>query len=142
MDHRCLYGHRVLSSFTFAIQNRTCPTCGAETLTIHGYRAARRLANEGGMDPMAAFAAIRILETEWTLVPTPQTADAQPTGGTALAADEEPAPTVVSAVDEVEVIDPQTPAKGAVKPVVRERSERAPRAASVAPGEDAFFKGA
>ncbi len=69
MDHRCLYGHRVPISFTFAIQNRVCPTCGANTVTLNGYQAARRLTQDAQIDAVVAFNAVRILESEWVLTP-------------------------------------------------------------------------
>ena len=58
MDHRCLYGHRVPAAFTFAIQNRTCPTCGAPTVTITGYQAARKLTTEVGLEAVTAQVAV------------------------------------------------------------------------------------
>ena len=64
MDHRCLYGHRVPETFVYAIQSRSCPTCGAPTVTVNGYQAARKLAAEGGIEAVAAFNAMRLLETE------------------------------------------------------------------------------
>lgn len=100
MDHRCLYGHRVPSTFTYAIQSRSCPTCGAPTVTVAGYAAARKLATEGGLEAVAAFHAVRLLEGEWTLVPNAQGAQtARPAtpAAPALLAPEEEAATAVHA---------------------------------------------
>jgi hypothetical protein len=69
MDHRCLYGHRIPAAFTFAIQNRSCPTCGAPSVTVNGYQAARKLAVEAGLDAVVAFNAVRVLEADWVLSP-------------------------------------------------------------------------
>lgn len=91
MDHRCLYGHRVPAAFTFAIQSRSCPTCGAPTVTITGYQAARKLTTEVGLEAVAAFSAIRVLESEWVLTPVATEANAAATPAPALAADA-PAP--------------------------------------------------
>lgn len=86
MDHRCLYGHRVPAAFTFAIQSRSCPTCGAATVTVNGYQAARKLATDAGLDAVAAFGAIRVLESEWVLTPAAAAATAPTaTPGAALA---------------------------------------------------------
>ncbi|MFZ5478354.1 MAG: hypothetical protein ACOZNI_16420 [Myxococcota bacterium] len=68
MDHRCLYGHRVPASFGFAIQNRTCPICGAPTVTVNGYQAARKVAAEAGIEAVAAFNAVRVIETDWLIL--------------------------------------------------------------------------
>lgn len=99
MDHRCLYGHRVPASFTFAIQSRSCPTCGAATVTLVGYQAARRLATEAGMEAVAAFHAVRVLEGEFTLVPNVgATAPKAAPPPATLAAEEEEAPRPAAAV--------------------------------------------
>lgn len=111
MDHRCLYGHRVPASFTFAIQSRSCPTCGAPTVSLVGYQAARKLAVEGGIDAVAAFHAVRLLETEWTLTPN---AAARP-----AASPPAPAP-VLSVVDEEPA---QAAAAGAVAAPAHEEDE-------------------
>lgn len=147
MDHRCLYGHRVLASFTFAIQNRSCPTCGAATVTVHGYAAARKLSLECGMDALAAFNAMRVLEAEWTLVPVEaapavELAAAPARPAALAAADEEgTAPAAVPVQDEVEIVEeaeaasappprPAAAAAAAVKPVVRSRPPRPERDAA------------
>ena len=100
MDHRCLYGHRVPAAFTFAIQNRTCPTCGAPTVTITGYQAARKLTTEVGLEAVTAFSAIRVLEAEWALTPVSSEPVAAPSAGTALAA----AAPAAAAEEEEEVV--------------------------------------
>jgi hypothetical protein len=152
MDHRCLYGHRVPATFSFAIQNRTCPTCGAGTLTLNGYEAARALAGDGGLDAMAAFAAVRLLEASWRLVPV-DAVDAAPAEAPSAALgapEEEPraaAPAAGPAVDELEVVEVQPVAPvqttGNVKPVVRSAGarERAARGGAYDAGDEAFFKG-
>ncbi len=71
MDHRCLYGHRIPEQFSFAIQQRLCPTCGAPCVTLDGYRLARRLTQEVPLEALAAFNVVRILEGAFTLVPKP-----------------------------------------------------------------------
>lgn len=71
MDHRCLYGHRIPEQFTFAINQRLCPTCGAPCVTLDGYRLARRLTQEVPLEALAAFNVVRILETSFTLTPKP-----------------------------------------------------------------------
>lgn len=120
MDHRCLYGHRVPATFSYAIQSQSCPTCGAPTVTLSGYRAARKLTTEVGLEAVAAFNAVRVLESEWALTPlVPGDADSRldevdapepgaiPPGGARLAAgparekaaaaDDVPEPTVTAA---------------------------------------------
>lgn len=67
MDHRCLYGHRVPEQFTFAITQRTCPTCGAPCVTLEGYRLARRLTQEVPLEALAAFSVVRLLEMHYTI---------------------------------------------------------------------------
>jgi hypothetical protein len=164
MDHRCLYGHRVLASFTFAIQSRSCPTCGSSTVSVAGYQAARKLSLEGGMDALSAFNAVRLIESAWQLVPTGTVAAAGDVGTRAPALAEPEDRTVTAAipvptVDEVEVVDEQDSLAGpaptapagaatttvvaegapAVRPVVRGRGKGEAR--SFEPGEEAFFKG-
>jgi hypothetical protein len=89
MDHRCLYGHRVPAAFTYAIQSRSCPTCGAPTVTITGYQAARKLTTEVGLEAVAAFSAIRVLESEWVL--TPVATEANTSAAAASSAPDAPA---------------------------------------------------
>lgn len=67
MDHRCLYGHRIPEQFSFAIQQRLCPTCGAPCVTLDGYRLARRLTQEVPLEALAAFNVVRILEGSFVL---------------------------------------------------------------------------
>lgn len=81
MDHRCLYGHRVPAAFTFAIQSRSCPTCGAPTVTVTGYEAARKLTTEVGLEAVAAFSAIRVLEADYVLTPVTAEPAAAPSPG-------------------------------------------------------------
>jgi hypothetical protein len=157
MDHRCLYGHRVLSSFTFAIQNRSCPTCGAATVSVHGYAAARKLSLEGGLDALAAFNAMRLLETDWKLVPAENApaeapAPARPAALAAAVEEEGTAPAAVPVPEEVEIVEetetaappprPAAASAAAVKPVVRSRPPRGERenAASFDASEAEFFK--
>lgn len=71
MDHRCLYGHRIPEQFSFAIQQRLCPTCGAPCVTLDGYRLARRLTQEVPLEALAAFNVVRILEGAFVLTPRP-----------------------------------------------------------------------
>lgn len=78
MDHRCLYGHRVPESFKYSLTQRLCPTCGAPTVTVEGYRLARRLAQEVPLDAITSFNAIYLIEEEHVI--TPQAKDA-PTEG-------------------------------------------------------------
>jgi hypothetical protein len=107
MDHRCLYGHRVPAAFTFAIQNRTCPTCGAQTVTINGYQAARKVTSEAGIDAVTVFQIIRIIESEW-LIATPPA----PTEGAAVVA----SPPV--AAPPVTPVEPPAAARPAASPSV------------------------
>src|SRR5687768_359447 len=99
MDHRCLYGHRVPVAFTYAIQSRSCPTCGAPTVTVTGYQAARKLTTEVGLEAVAAFSAIRVLESEWVLTPITVDAATAPSAGAALGAGP---PVAVASMDEDE----------------------------------------
>ena len=71
MDHRCLYGHRIPVHFTFAVQARQCPTCGAPTVTVLGYQLARTLAEEVPLDPVKAFSAVRLIESRYALADLP-----------------------------------------------------------------------
>ena len=71
LDHRCLYGHRIPEQFTFAINQRTCPTCGAPCVTLDGYRLARRLTQEVPLEALAAFTVVRLLETNYTITAKP-----------------------------------------------------------------------
>ncbi len=136
MDHRCLYGHRVPSSFIHAISGRACPTCGAATVTVVGYVAARKLAKEGGMEALAAFNAVRLLESEWALVPvdTPSEAEDLTRVPAAVALADSPAG------DDVEVVDGDAAAPPRVRPVVRSRASGRSAPAELAPGDEAFFK--
>lgn len=152
MDHRCLYGHRVPAAFTFAIQSRSCPTCGAPTVTVNGYTAARKLATEAGLDAVAAFHALRVIEADWVLSPAVPAA-AAPAAGTALAAEPaiEPAPQTEEEVVVVEDEPPAPPPRpspvSAPEPRITARVKADKRAEPApAPGfgkaEDDFFKGA
>lgn len=67
MDHRCLYGHRVPSEFSWAIQNRLCPSCGSRTVSVDGYQLARGLAQDIPLDARAAFDVVRYLEDRYDL---------------------------------------------------------------------------
>ena len=153
MDHRCLYGHRVPVGFTFSIQSRTCPTCGAPTVTVNGYTAARKLATEAGLDAVAAFHALRVIEAEWVLSPAVAAAASAPASGIALAA--EPVLGAAPPAEEEEVVvedDPPAPPPrpspvSAPEPRITARVKVDKRAeAASAPGfgraEDDFFKGA
>lgn len=68
MDHRCLYGHRVPDSYKYSVQQRLCPTCGAPTITVDGYRLARRLSQEVPLDAITAFNTMYLIEEEHVLV--------------------------------------------------------------------------
>lgn len=67
MDHRCLYGHRIPETFTFAIQQRSCPTCGAPSVTVEGYQLARQLTEHVRLEAMAAFNSVRFIEERYNL---------------------------------------------------------------------------
>ena len=67
MDHRCLYGHRIPETFTFAIQQRSCPTCGAPSVTVEGYQLARHLTEHVRLEAMAAFNSVRFIEERYNL---------------------------------------------------------------------------
>lgn len=69
MDHRCLYGHRVPASFTFAVERRICPTCGAGTVTLEGYQLARRLAAEVPLQAVDAFNTVLFLQRSYSMTP-------------------------------------------------------------------------
>ena len=71
MDHRCLYGHRVSSRLEFAIHQRLCPTCGAPSVTVEGYKLARKLADEASLEPVQAFNVVRLVENNFVLAPRP-----------------------------------------------------------------------
>lgn len=79
-DHRCLYGHRVPARLAFAIQSRQCPVCGAPSISISGYQAARRLAEELQIDALVAFNSVRLLEQSYRLVPIEAPVAAVPPG--------------------------------------------------------------
>jgi hypothetical protein len=130
MDHRCLYGHRVPSSFDHAIRSRACPTCGAATVSIVGYQAAQKLSRDGGMEALTAFNAIRLIEAEWVIVPAEPEEE-----GTEVGAKE--ASASLPALEEVAVVDTETPSSPKIRPVSRPRP-RAPE--PLAPAEAAFFK--
>ncbi len=67
MDHRCLYGHRVQTELAYAIERRTCPTCGAPTVTVQGYRLARKLTKEVPLGALEAFHTVRVVELNYTI---------------------------------------------------------------------------
>lgn len=106
MDHRCLYGHRIPEHFTFAIQQRTCPTCGAPCVTLDGYRLARRLTQEVPLEALAAFNVVRILEGHYVLTARPSEGadDASTSQQIEVAPGAEDAPAI------------EPPAKGAARP--------------------------
>ena len=160
MDHRCLYGHRVPAAFTFAIQSRSCPTCGSNTVSINGYQVARRLATDAGLDAMAAFNAVRVIEKDWTFVSVntaPEAAVAP--SPAALSAPEEDSAARSTKEDDVEIVDedadratappPPPPPVPTLKPVVRggarasgrPEGERPSARSAFDPGDEDFFKG-
>lgn len=119
MDHRCLYGHRVPATFAYAIQNRLCPMCGASTVTVTGYQAARKLTQEANLDAVNAFAIIRVIEGDYTLQPNTAAESSKSNSSSPPATlaepGEEPHPApAASAVAQVQI--PVTPP--AVAPVV------------------------
>ncbi|MFN7142764.1 MAG: hypothetical protein ACK4YP_03240 [Myxococcota bacterium] len=147
MDHRCLYGHRVPAAFTFAIQSRSCPTCGAATVTVNGYQAARKLTTEAGLDAVAAFGAIRVLESEWVLTPAAAAAATAPTATPGAALAEAVTAEAAPPTEEEEVVVEDEPMAASVvvappepritpraRPVEK-RPEPAPETPSVAPTE-------
>ncbi|HJN78310.1 MAG TPA: hypothetical protein QGF58_30635 [Myxococcota bacterium] len=75
MDYRCLYGHRTPSSFGFAIEQGVCPSCGAPIVSVVGYQIARKLAATVPLDPVLAFATLRVLENEYDITPKAVTED-------------------------------------------------------------------
>ena len=126
MDHRCLYGHRVSESLVHALRLRTCPTCGAATVSLAGYQAARTLAREGGFEAVAAFNAVRLLERDWVLAPAEEPAIVGVSGDAVDVA------STVAVLEDVDVADADAAPR--VRPVAR------PRALDLAPGDAAFFK--
>jgi hypothetical protein len=132
MDHRCLYGHRVPAAFTFAIQSRSCPTCGAPTITINGYQAARKLASEAGLDAVGAFNAVRVLEADWVLTPLGTVPAAVPATGPALAAEAAPV-TEEEVVVEDEIPEPAVVAPPEPRITARPRPEKRPPEPRVEP---------
>ncbi len=127
MDNRCLYGHRVPAAFTFAIQSRSCPTCGAPTVTVTGYEAARKLTTEVGLEAVAAFNAIRVLESDWVLTPVTVEPAAAPAPGAALA-------------EATQLSEPATEEEVVVVDDVVEAAPVAPKAAAAAPASEAAVK--
>lgn len=121
MDHRCLYGHRVPSTFAYAIQQRLCPMCGASTVTITGYQVARKLTQEAGLNAHAAFQAVKIIEAEWNFqplaaeaTPAPAAAPAPDPAAPSLPSPSLPSPSLPAPVEEVvmeplEAEEPRTP---------------------------------
>ena len=69
MDRRCLYGHRVNASFHYAIERDQCPVCGAELISLDGYRIARQLAQSVPMDGGMAFRTVKVIELSYVLQP-------------------------------------------------------------------------
>ncbi|MES2640585.1 MAG: hypothetical protein V4850_13915 [Myxococcota bacterium] len=129
MDHRCLYGHRVPAAFTYAIQSRSCPTCGAPTVTITGYQAARKLTTEVGLEAVAAFSAIRVLESEWVLTPVV-------TEAAAAAAPSAPdAPAAPPADEEEVVVEDAEPVVSTASVVIAPPAARPEAAAEDARGD-------
>lgn len=96
MDHRCLYGHRVASTFRYAIDNDACPICGAELISVDGYKLARTLAEGVPLDGVAAFRTARVLLRRYVLTPL----DAQDAGDTAIPTPDVPAGTEVQLDEE------------------------------------------
>lgn len=109
MDHRCLYGHRVPASFTFAIERRICPTCGAGTVTLEGYQLARRLAAEVPLQAVDAFNTVLFLQRSYTM--TPVASDEVESVGEVLDVESGEQP-----VDEPEVLDTPTQSTVQVRP--------------------------
>jgi len=77
MDHRCLYGHRVPETYKYSLTQRLCPVCGAPTVTVEGYRLARRLAQEVPLDAITSFNAIYLIEEEHMIVAQAKEAPAE-----------------------------------------------------------------
>lgn len=69
MDHRCLYGHRVPGDFRFAIERNACPVCGAELVSLDGYKLARALVKEAQLDAVTAFKTAKVLEQRFEIRP-------------------------------------------------------------------------
>ena len=103
MDYRCLYGHRIPEHFTFSIQQRLCPTCGAPCVTLDGYRLARRLCQEVPLEAIAAFNVVRLIETHYTLTARAVDGADTPASGEVASGAAEPAeePSQASALDVV-----------------------------------------
>lgn len=76
MDRRCLYGHRVTASFRHAIENDQCPVCGAEMISLDGYKIARQVAQSVPLDGTAAFRTVKLIEVRYQLVARTPDADA------------------------------------------------------------------
>lgn len=130
MDYRCLYGHRVPADFSFAIENDTCPRCGAQLVSVDGYQLARTLAAGVPLDAVQAFATVRFLEQNFNLTPKDADEDAAPAEESvgeiefdeADEANEEAAP---------EVTEPSSDANGAVLQAEPEETEEVPEDVSV-----------
>jgi hypothetical protein len=110
-DYRCLYGHRVPARFTFAIQNNQCPQCGAQLASLTAYTLARRLVLELQLDPRQAFAAVRLIEGQFRLVPLTEPPRPSPP----------PPPrvdtaTLDSSTDEIELSEVDEPSTGPTTP--------------------------
>lgn len=71
MDRRCLYGHRVNATFHYAIERDQCPICGAELISLDGYRLARQLAQSVPLDGSAAFRTVKLIEAHYVLKARP-----------------------------------------------------------------------
>lgn len=69
MDHRCLYGHRVPGDYRFAIERNACPVCGAELVSLDGYKLARALVTEAQLDAVTAFRTAKVLEKRFVITP-------------------------------------------------------------------------
>ncbi len=140
MDHRCLYGHRVPSSFAFAIQNRMCPMCGANTVTVAGYQVARKLTQEAGLDAHAAFQVIKVIEGEWNFQPiNAHAAGAEPASPPAATLPDPPAPMAALTIPSSAILSPAIPSPAAPAPVEEVMimepldADEPPRAARPAP---------
>ncbi|MCB9791731.1 MAG: hypothetical protein H6741_03300 [Alphaproteobacteria bacterium] len=110
MDHRCLYGHRVPESFTFAIERRICPTCGAGTVTLEGYQLARRLAAEVPLQAVDAFNTVLFLQRNFDMSAKGSAEEAEAVGAV-LDVD-----SAEQAVEEPEVLDTPTQNTVTVRP--------------------------
>lgn len=94
MDRRCLYGHRVNASFHYAIERDQCPVCGAELISLDGYRIARQLAQSVPMDGGMAFRTVKVIELSYVLQPRQPSPAVAPTSpevptGTEIVLEEE-----------------------------------------------------